>query len=1233
MSDYKDVIDAAIESGFTPDTCGMAEREYSWGVNNDFCGSLEEFKKAMRLGELSPGEVCTYDDLIYKWGLRLNFDGMCPEEALAAQIGDGGSSKINNVITFTMQDNGEGVYVLTLNANYEPTVDVAVSFQMDGVQQNLTIPAGQKTLVTDLRGTDASKPYASISLITISATDETYTYTSKNSVKSGKFTLTIINQGVKTTKSVKYGETVVLDTQSPKEGYTFIWRDKNGNVIENNTFVMPESATQVTGNYEVNTYVLHYVVLEEYFDESVLKTRVYNENNVNVNYGQKIYPLLPSAKRTGYSTLQWAYSSTIITSATTMPAQNITAESIYLLSTYALSFKVDNSIYESLVLKYTEAISYPVVDPVKTGYEFLQWDKIIETMPATNIGINAVFSAINYTIKYYINGAIVDAYTEIHHYGDRITIRPAEQQEGYEFSGWLPNNLPATMPAENIAVSATLEPVPYILSLISDNKIIYRATYYFNDEITIPDNPDNVVILYGSVPSTGVSQFDDFASLNTLLYSGQSAEIGFIVPYSPEYNDAAENLDEDEWEEWLAEHMYDYYFAIPNDSVSSVTFENAIGVNITDTMILSGSTVTYDGVDYKIYYRQNQPQGSVDSNPSLITITLGTTSSQGLPPQKEGYNFIGWNPEIPTRMPSHDVDCIAQFQIKQMTIVYKSEGKVYSSVTYNYGDTIVAITEPQKTGYSFVGWDQDIPAVATEGTLTANAEFEINTYTITYIVDGVSSQTEYNYGEVIVPAPSPSKEGYTFDGWSTEEPATMPAENLVLTAQFTAIDYTLTYYKEDGTVYITQIYNFGDVISVLAGPKKTGYTFTGWAPTIPVTMPSNNISVTAQYVISLWTLTYLDNDGSTITAITYNYGAVIEPIISPSKEGYTFDGWTPALPQTMPDSDYEVTAQYTINAHTITWNVDGTPKYVDHYEYGENITPRPDEAKVGYTFSGWDIEVPLVMDDRDYVVNGTFTINQYTLSFILNGAQYTSITADYGASIIAPIPYQEGYTFNGWTPQVPDTMPAENMTFTGTSTPNQHEALYYIDNVYYTSITYDFGSVIEYPNVPKPGYVLKWTKTYETMPDTDITINGVYYEQSDIATIYYGSVIVGEVPSFNNYTALTPLDCTVGIESNITITVPLSPEYEEVEETYTEEEFEAWMAEHTYHYYILVPIDASLTYTFRNEGGADISNTVYLVDNTTVNINGIECRKLHKECCSQTDEPQYGTIRILFNRA
>lgn len=1230
MDDYKDVIEAAIESGFTPDTCGLGEREYSWGVNEDFCGSLEEFKEAMRLGELSPGEVCTYEDLIYKWGLRLDLDEMCPEEALAAQIGDG-SSKGINVITFTMEDDGQGAYVLVLTASYEPTAEVAVSFKMDGVEQNFTLEIGQKTLVTNLKGEYPDKPYASITLITITSTDETYTYTSKNSVKSGKFALTIINQGVKTTQSVKCGETVTLDYPSPKEGYTFIWRDKNGAIIEGGTFVMPESATQVTGTYEINTYTLHYIVTEQYFDNGELKTRVYNENEVSVNYKQKIYPLLPSAQRVGYSRLQWAYGSTIITPATTMPAQNITAESSYDLITYTLTFKVGNEVYETLRLKYTEPVEYPE-DPVKTGYDFLQWDKALETMPAANTVVNAVFNAIDYKIEYWINDEIVDAYTETHHYGDNISIRPAEQREGFEFSGWNPSSLPATMPAEDITVTATLTALSYILKLIADNKTIFQQSYHYGDEIEIPDDPETVTLFYGSVPETGISQFNDFSALTALTYGGQSAELSFVVPYSPDYDDAAANLDEDEWEEWMADHMYDYYIAIPaNSSITSVTFENAAGIDITDTMSVSGSTVTYDGVEYIIYYRQNQTQGNTD-NTSLLTITIGGGSSQGLHPQKEGYDFVGWLPSIPKTMPSHDVNCIAQFVIKHMTIIYKSEGSVYSSVTYNYGDTIAEITEPEKTGYSFVGWDQEIPAIATEGTLTVNAEYEINTYTITYVVDGVSSQTEYEYGETIIPASSPSKEGYNFIGWNPAEPAVMPAENLVLTAQFVGIEYTLTYYNDDGTVYVSQTYNFGDNISILAGPEKTGYTFTGWEPNVPATMPNHDVSVTAQYSINEWVLTYLNDDGSEITAITYNYGATIEPIVSPAKEGYTFNGWTPALPQTMPDNDYEVTAQYSINIHTITWVVDNVTKYVDTYEYGESITPRPDETKTGYTFSGWDVEVPAVMDDRDYIVNGTFAINQYTLSFILNGLQYTSITADYGTAITAPVPQQEGYTFNGWTPQVPSTMPAENMTFSGTSTVNQHTATYYIDGTLYTSITYNFGAIIDYPDVPKAGYVLRWTKTYQTMPDSDITINGVYQEETNFVKIYYGPVIVGDVPTFDDYASLQPLECTIGNQSSITITIPLSRDYKNVEEYYPYDKFMEWVEEHTYHFYLLLPDDNTLTYTFRNPAGTVITEFVHLVDDTIVNMSGVDCKKYHKESDSQTDVDQIAEITITITR-
>lgn len=156
MSDYKDIIKNAIEKGFVLDICGTDERHYSWGLYTDLCGMTVEDAKEAENG---------------------------PDE--------GGSGMKKNIITFTMQNKGDGTYVLVLSATYEPTANVSVSFSIDGVQQNLTIPAGQKTLVTDISGVDPNYPYAEITSITITSTDESYEYSSKNNVKNGIFTLTI----------------------------------------------------------------------------------------------------------------------------------------------------------------------------------------------------------------------------------------------------------------------------------------------------------------------------------------------------------------------------------------------------------------------------------------------------------------------------------------------------------------------------------------------------------------------------------------------------------------------------------------------------------------------------------------------------------------------------------------------------------------------------------------------------------------------------------------------------------------------------------------------------------------------------------------------------------------------------------------------------------------------------------------------------------------------------------
>jgi hypothetical protein len=106
----------------------------------------------------------------------------------------------------------------------------------------------------------------------------------------------------------------------------------------------------------------------------------------------------------------------------------------------------------------------------------------------------------------------------------------------------------------------------------------------------------------------------------------------------------------------------------------------------------------------------------------------------------------------------------------------------------------------------------------------------------------------------------------------------------------------------------------------------------------------------------------------------------------------------------MPDEDITITALWNINAHTITFHVNGDAELAPiTQEYGTPISKPADPTKKGYTFSGWDKEIPTTMPDEDMEITAIWTVNQYTLTFDSNGGSaIDAITQDYGTSITKP---------------------------------------------------------------------------------------------------------------------------------------------------------------------------------------------------------------------------------------
>ena len=113
--------------------------------------------------------------------------------------------------------------------------------------------------------------------------------------------------------------------------------------------------------------------------------------------------------------------------------------------------------------------------------------------------------------------------------------------------------------------------------------------------------------------------------------------------------------------------------------------------------------------------------------------------------------------------------------------------------------------------------------------------------------------------------------------------------------------------------------------------------------------------------------------------------------------------------------------------------VDGEEYKTASVTYGTAITPEAEPTKEGYTFSGWS-EILNTMPAEDVTVTGSFTINQYLLTYILEGEEYKSYEIDFNTALTPePVPTKKGMTFSGWG-DVPETMPAHNVTLTGSYT-------------------------------------------------------------------------------------------------------------------------------------------------------------------------------------------------------
>ena len=164
-----------------------------------------------------------------------------------------------------------------------------------------------------------------------------------------------------------------------------------------------------------------------------------------------------------------------------------------------------------------------------------------------------------------------------------------------------------------------------------------------------------------------------------------------------------------------------------------------------------------------------------------------------------------------------------------------------------------------------------------------------------------------------------TRAGYTQVGWSTVdggekvygfEDVYTKNEALTLYPVWNTNKYTITFDTNGGSEIAPITQDYGTQIAAPANPTRKGYTFKGWDKEIPETMPAENITVKAQWEINQYTITFDTNGGSEIAPITQDYGTEITAPDNPTRKGYTFRGWDKEIPKTMPAENITITARW-----------------------------------------------------------------------------------------------------------------------------------------------------------------------------------------------------------------------------------------------------------------------------------------------------------------------------------
>ena len=700
------------------------------------------------------------------------------------------------------------------------------------------------------------------------------------------------------------------------------------------------------------------------------------------------------------------------------------------LMTYNAEFYVDNGLYRTVATEVGAQIVAPEA-PTKAGYTFTGWNPEVGVMGVEDVRFDAKFSAgtVGYKVETYVMGldgnygdaAIEDKSATT---GETVSVTP-ETREGFTVAG--ESVLSGEVKADgSLVLKVYYSRNQYKLTVDGAESMAYYGAAISVAEPTKehetfegwdPALPETMPAHDVTVVSTWIKDDADYTAYNAAKAAAKAkqTEANFDKKYTAETRNALAEAIKTVVPEGL---KYDEQETI--DAATKAINDAVAGLEL----MTYTATFYVDGVVH-----------------ATVTAKVGEQIAKPGDPTKTGYVFTGWNPEVGV-MGVEDVRFDAKFSAGEVsytveTYVMGLDGEYGAAETKNVPATTgeeVTLTPDAREGFTVAGESVLTGKVAADSSLVLKVYYSRNQYKLT--VDGVESMVYYG---AAISVAEPTKENETFNGWDPALPETMPAHDVTVVSTWIKDDADYTAYnaaKAAAKAKQTEA-NFDK--------KYTAETRNALAEAIKTVVPEGlkydeqhiiNAATTAinDAVKALELMTYnaiFNIDGVEYAKVPTKVGEQIVAPKDPTKEGYTFAGWRPSVGiMGTADATFEAVfaaagnTVYTVNTYVM--GTDGT--------YGEptsdtltgttgsTATYAP-EAREGFTVADESVLSGTIAADGSLVLKVFYSRNQYTLT-----AEGVAYTFYYGAAVSVADPVKAHYTFAGWDPELPETMPAHDVT-------------------------------------------------------------------------------------------------------------------------------------------------------------------------------------------------------------